>query len=589
MENLEILDQLATSLTGMPKTLVHRDFQSENIMVRDQQVYLIDYQGLRLGRPEYDVASLIYDPYVNLDRSEREELINYYGDNHVKTEQSQFRQRLAMCAAQRLMQALGAYGNLGLNMGKPKYLEFIEPAMANIVEATRGIDELAPILGLQRASFNPLRFHSKGLLDPWRWISHSRAPFRIETLPCHAMTTKKSSDRNFAPAVVITNVWPSIDGGRHPVKRVVGEPIEISADVFKDGHDVIYTVIRWRKNGRSRWEEIPMRHVENDRWHGDCTFFTPGNYEYTIQSWPDTFRSWKHEFEAKFKAKQEDMSVESEEGARLLDAAAGRAADAGDSESAAQLKSCAETIRELPVDHIIDLVLSEELQTILDYWPDRTLATTHDTIYSVLVEDERARFSAWYEFFPRSAFGDPSKHATFRDCLPRLDDAAKMGFDVVYLPPIHPIGETARKGKNNAVTCEPGDTGSPWAIGSREGGHRSIHSELGTLDDFEWFVSEANKRGIEVALDFALNCSPDHPYVSDHPDWFFQRPDGSIKYAENPPKKYQDIYPLNFHCKDWKELWRELTDVVLFWIDRGVRQYSGWITHTPSQWHSGNT
>jgi starch synthase (maltosyl-transferring) len=206
----------------------------------------------------------------------------------------------------------------------------------------------------------------------------------------------------------------------------------------------------------------------------------------------------------------------------------------------------------------------------MESYADRSLSSSSEPL-KVIVERERARFSAWYEFFPRGAEGRPDKHSTFRDCLPRLDDAKAMGFDTIYFPPIHPIGTTARKGKNNTLIAYADDVGSPWAIGAKAGGHREVEPALGTMNDFVWLVGEANKRGLEIALDFAINCSPDHPYVKDHPDWFYQRPDGSIRYAENPPKKYQDIYPINFHCADWKNLWRELIDVVLFWVDKGVK------------------
>ena len=235
-----------------------------------------------------------------------------------------------------------------------------------------------------------------------------------------------------------------------------------------------------------------------------------------------------------------------------------------------QLEDIADLLEKLPAPQLLDMLQSNDLQVLMDAYADRSLSTTSEPL-GVIVERERARFSAWYEFFPRGAEGRYDRHSTFRDCLPRLDDAKTMGFDVIYFPPIHPIGITARKGKNNTLTAHADDVGSPWAIGGPAGGHREIEPKLGTLDDFVWLLEEAKKRGLEIALDFAINCSPDHPYVREHPEWFYQRPDGSIRYAENPPKKYQDIYPLNFHCADWKNLWRELIDVVLFWVDKGVK------------------
>lgn len=373
-----------------------------------------------------------------------------------------------------------------------------------------------------------------------------------------------------APTVVIENIYPSIEGGRHPVKRTAGEPLTVWADVFKDGHDVVSAVLKWRLTGQQRWHEAAMHHVDNDRWCGSCSFGTVGRWEYVIEAWGDTFRSWKKSFSARCQAKDPDAPIEALEGARLLHEAGQRARQAGANDASAHLEECADLLARLPPEEMLEVLLSDELQSILDRYPDRSLSTISG-VQRVLVERERARFSAWYEFFPRGADGRSDRHSTFRDCLPRLDDAREMGFDVVYFPPIHPIGVTFRKGKNNTLTAQPGDVGSPWAIGGPAGGHREVEPALGTVADFVWLVDEARKRGLEIALDFALNCSPDHPYVKQHPDWFYQRPDGSIRYAENPPKKYQDIYPLNFHCADWQSLWRELVDVVLFWVENGVK------------------
>jgi starch synthase (maltosyl-transferring) len=373
-----------------------------------------------------------------------------------------------------------------------------------------------------------------------------------------------------APTVVIENLYPSLEGGRHPVKRVVGEELEVYADVFKDGHDVMSAVLRWRPVGSPRWFEAPMQPLENDRWRGACTFNAVGRWEYVIEAWGDTFRSWKKSFAVRCQAQDPDVPVEALEGARLLREAALRARTAGAADFGAQLDDVADLLTNLPAGELLDVLLSDELQALIDRYPDRALSTVSH-VQRVIVERERARFSAWYEFFPRNAEGRSDKHSTFRDCLARLDGAREMGFDVIYFPPIHPIGVNFRKGKNNTLTAGPDDVGSPWAIGGPAGGHRMVEPALGTVDDFVWLVEEAKKRELEIALDFALNCSPDHPYVAAHPDWFYQRPDGSIRYAENPPKKYQDIYPLNFHCADWKNLWRELIDVVLFWVDKGVK------------------
>lgn len=375
-----------------------------------------------------------------------------------------------------------------------------------------------------------------------------------------------------APVAVIENLDPCLEGGRHPIKRIIGEPLEVSADVFKDGHDVITAVLKWRPVGTQRWSEAPMHHVDNDRWKGTCSFDALGRWEYQIEAWGDTYRSWKKTFAVRCHAQDPDVPVEAQEGARLLRDAAGRAKSAGAVDVATQLADVADLLARLPAAELLDVLLSDELQSLIDRFPDRELSSTSITLRAI-IERPLARFSAWYEFFPRNAEGRADKHSTFRDCVARLDDAKAMGFDIIYFPPIHPIGVAHRKGKNNTLTAQPGDVGSPWAIGGPAGGHYDVEPALGTIDDFVWLVGEAKKRGLEIALDYALNCSPDHPYVKDHPDWFYQRPDGSIRYAENPPKKYQDIYPLNFHCADWRNLWRELINIVLFWVDKGVKVF----------------
>ncbi len=373
-----------------------------------------------------------------------------------------------------------------------------------------------------------------------------------------------------APTVVIDAIYPSLEGGRYPVKRVVDEPLEVSADIFKDGHDILSAVLKWRRVGTRRWFEAPMKMQDNDRWTASCTFTSIGRWEYHIEAWEDGYRSWKKAFLARWKGEDPEIGIEALEGARMLTESADRARAAGANEVATQLEDCARMLKTVAPAEIMDLLQSDELQALMDLHPDRELATS-SRMHHALVERERARFSAWYEFFPRNALGRANHHSTFRDCLPRLDDAKAMGFDVIYFPPIHPIGKTNRKGKNNTLLAYADDVGSPWAIGSAEGGHKCVEPALGTLEDFVWLVGQARERGLEIALDFAINCSPDHPYVKAHPDWFFQRPDGSIRYAENPPKKYQDIYPINFHCADWKSLWRELISVVLFWVEKGVK------------------
>jgi starch synthase (maltosyl-transferring) len=370
------------------------------------------------------------------------------------------------------------------------------------------------------------------------------------------------------PSVVIENLQPLLDGGHYPIKRILGEDLGVEADIFKDGHDVVAAVLKWRVTGKRAWRETPMNFVDNDRWRGVCTLYDEAIHEYTVEAWTDTFRSWQSEFEKKFEAGVSDLRSEAMEGAAIVEAAAKRARDRADRE---RLLEFSEQISKGANSEVYAVAQSPELEVLMATYPDRSDATQYGPAPRVIVDRPAALFGAWYEFFPRSAEGVDDRGSTFRDCLPRLDDAKAMGFDVIYLPPIHPIGHTNRKGRNNSLTCEPGDPGVPWAIGSEAGGHKAVEPSLGTLADFDWFQKEVRKRGMEVALDFALNCSPDHPYVKEHPEWFYRRPDGTIKYAENPPKKYEDIYPLNFRCENWRELWAEIKSIVLFWADRGVR------------------
>lgn len=370
------------------------------------------------------------------------------------------------------------------------------------------------------------------------------------------------------PTAVIENLRPLVDGGRYPVKRVVGDDLVVEADVFKDGHDVVAAALKWRLLGEAWWHETPMALVDNDRWRGVCTVYENATYEYTVEAWTDTFRGWQHEFAAKFEAGIANLRSETLEGAALLDEAANRAGDPAD---AARLRELAGIIRAAENAEINEIAHSGELEVLMATYPDRASATQYAPAPRIIVDRKEARMAAWYEFFPRSAEGRGDRGSTFRDCLPRVDDAKAMGFDVIYFPPIHPIGWTNRKGRNNSVTCEPWEPGVPYAIGSEYGGHKAIEPVLGTFEDFAWLEREIRSRGMEIALDFAINCSPDHPYVREHPEWFYQRPDGTIKYAENPPKKYEDIYPLNFRCENWPELWAEMKSIILFWAERGVR------------------
>jgi starch synthase (maltosyl-transferring) len=330
--------------------------------------------------------------------------------------------------------------------------------------------------------------------------------------------------------ILIQDVQPQIDCGRYPVKRVVGEEVVVSATIFRDGHDVLGAAVKYRSPGGRRWREAPLEPLGNDRWRGSFRVDRPGRWTFTLAAWTDRIASWQSEVTRKLEGGQADLAGELSEGRVLLGA-------------------------EVSLDEALGVQSRDR----------------HDPVglnlkLGVDVDSELARFGAWYELFPRSWGG----FAGVEKLLPRFAD---LGFDVVYLPPIHPIGRTSRKGRNNAVTAKRGDVGSPWAIGGDEGGHTAIHPDLGTLADFEQLVARAREAGIEIALDFAIQCSPDHPWLKEHPEWFHRRPDGTLKYAENPPKKYQDIYNVNFESEDWRGLWEALRDVMLHWVSHGVRVF----------------
>ena len=367
--------------------------------------------------------------------------------------------------------------------------------------------------------------------------------------------------------VAIERIVPQIDGGRFPVKRIAGETVVVEADVFADGHDQIACqLLYWREN-ESTPQFAPMQPLGNDRWRAEFAVPLPGRYEFTVEGWIDRFGTWRSDLIKRIDASQ-DVGVELLVGARLVESAASRATG----RDAEFLRRTARFLRESnESESTKKAALELELLNAVQRYPDRHLATQPEKRLAVDVDREKARFSAWYEIFPRSSAPESGRHGTFQDCAAMLPYIASMGFDVLYLPPIHPIGHTFRKGKNNSVTAGPNDVGSPWAIGSEEGGHMAVHPELGTLDDFRKFISAANGHGLEVALDIAFQCTPDHPYVQEHREWFRERPDGTIQFAENPPKLYQDIFPLDFESSDWRALWEELRDVVLFWVQHGVR------------------
>jgi len=367
--------------------------------------------------------------------------------------------------------------------------------------------------------------------------------------------------------VVIEGVKPEIDGGLFPIKRIAGEKVVVEADIFADGHDAISCVLLYRKDNSAQWAQVPMEPLGNDRWHGSFEVTELGRYSYTIEAWIDRFKSWREALAKKVKADQ-DVSVDLLVGAELIEEASTRAPDT-------DAKSVQAWVRRLrsKEDHPgnIQSALDDELARLISKYPDRRFSTTYEKELDVVVDRDKARFSSWYEVFPRSCTSEMGSHGTFKDCETCLAYIAAMGFDVLYLPPIHPIGRTHRKGKNNAPKADREDTGSPWAIGSEEGGHRAVHAQLGTLEDFRKLVVKAEDYGIEIAIDLAFQCTPDHPYVKEHPEWLHWRPDGTVQYAENPPKKYEDIYPLNFETDQWRELWEELRTIALFWIDQGVR------------------
>jgi starch synthase (maltosyl-transferring) len=424
--------------------------------------------------------------------------------------------------------------------------------------------------------------------------------------------------------VVVERVWPEIDSGRFPIKRTVGERVTVSADVFADGHDLLAGVVKYRHLPAGRpsagpgprgpgsaisedgadpasWHEVPLAPLDNDRWEGSFTVTELGAYEYTVEAWIDRFGSWLKGLVAKAEAGR-DVSSELLEGAEIIQKAASGdvasvvsgspARQSSESEGGSRTDHADENLRLLEIADFLRstrphagrawMARDPSLRALMDARADRSAATIYERALTVVVDSVRARFGAWYEMFPRSCTSDPRRSGTFREAESRLPDIAAMGFDVIYLPPVHPIGETHRKGRNNSLKAAPGDPGSPWAIGSAAGGHTAIDPGLGTIDDFDRFVGLANRLGLEVALDIAFQASPDHPWVREHPAWFTRRPDGSIKHAENPPKQYQDIYPFDFESVEWQSLWEELRGVFRFWIAHGVRIFRVDNPHTKS-------
>jgi starch synthase (maltosyl-transferring) len=391
--------------------------------------------------------------------------------------------------------------------------------------------------------------------------------------------------------VIIEAIQPQVDCGRYPVRRIIGDRIAISAAIFSDGHDHVAARLLFKHESERQWRSTPMTALGNDLWSAGFTVEQLGAWTYTIQAWVDHFDTWCDDLKKRLAAQPDpaspdparrdlppqDIPVAFEIGAQLLDQTAARAGASGKESKSAdvkRLKTIAASLRALAGQKLAlyEYPLSPEIEQLAARYPDLAFASDAKEL-RLWVDRERARFSSWYELFPRSASPDPTRHGTFADVESRLPEIAGMGFDILYLPPIHPIGAAFRKGPNNTPSTDPGDPGSPWAIGSPEGGHKAIHPQLGTFADFDHLVAAVRANGMELALDIAIQCSPDHPWVKQHPDWFLHRPDGTIQYAENPPKKYQDIYPLNFESPDWQGLWDELRSVFQFWIHRGVRVF----------------
>ena len=366
--------------------------------------------------------------------------------------------------------------------------------------------------------------------------------------------------------VVIDDIRPQLDCGSFFIKRVVGEEVLVSADILPDGHDVMQAEVLYKHQSERKWREVRMHSLENDRWEASFTVTRQGFYQYRVRAWVDYALNWQHGIEAKI---DDGQHVRSEllDGVQYLEYL-GKKAPAEDKKYLRSLISDFQS--ESTYEDATREATAPRLHTLFLNYPQRLLANTSKTL-EVYVDRQKAIFSTWYEFFPRSAGTEPGKHGTFKDCERLLPRIAKMGFDTLYLPPVHPIGEVNRKGKNNTTEAQEGDSGVPWAIGSHLGGHRHLHPELGSEKDFRKLIREAGEMGMEIAMDLAFQAAPDHPYITEHPEWFRRRPDGTIQYAENPPKKYQDIVNFWFESPHYKALWNELLEVTLQWVGFGVK------------------
>jgi starch synthase (maltosyl-transferring) len=380
--------------------------------------------------------------------------------------------------------------------------------------------------------------------------------------------TEKFYPPEAAIEVVIENVTPEIDGGKFPVKCIVGETITVEADIFKDGHDILGACIKFKKKSDGAWQEAPMTFFDNDRWRGAFAPTENTRYVYTIDAWMDRLLTWRQNAEKKCIGKVSVASdvIEGLEFFKKILKLAGKQDQKKIEQHIERLDASKDSY-----DKVLEILHDADFQDILKKYPLIEQRTSYDKNLELIVDRKRAELGAWYELFPRSQGKIPNKSATFKDCIARLPDIKKMGFDVIYLAPIHPIGRTNRKGPNNSLVADKNSPGSAWAIGSETGGHKAVHPDLGTMADFEDYIRAAKKNGMEIALDVAFQCSPDHPYVKEHPEWFYHLPDGSIRYAENPPKKYEDIYPLNFNCEDKLALWEEMKSIILFWAGKGIK------------------
>jgi len=367
--------------------------------------------------------------------------------------------------------------------------------------------------------------------------------------------------------VVIEHVQPEIDGAYFPIKRIIGEKVKVTADVFADGHDQIRATLLFRKLGKEKWQFSPMNFVGNDRWSGEFTVEEIGIYEYTIEGWVNHLITWLKDIQKRFQA-QEKIKIDILSGIPLLE----RLTQQITSKEGKYIRQLITGLKEEEHPEKLMVILQDKLlAVIIEENPLKNHKTRYPMELKVIVDRKKALFSAWYELFPRSCSPEINQHGTFLDCENILPDIANLGFDILYFPPIHPIGKTHRKGKNNAITTQKGDPGSPWAIGDETGGHMAIHPQLGSLNDLHRLIKKAKEYGIEIALDLAFQCSRDHPYIKTHPEWFRWRSDGTIQYAENPPKKYEDIVPFDFETDHWQELWQELKKITLYWIEQGIK------------------